>query len=122
MWDRLRYMITRFAIPPQRAGAAGGEDDPLAIRRARDADAPLLDDLAALDSAPPLEGPALVAVVDGRIWAALALDDGRAIADPFLPTAAAVELLALRVEQLKAAERRTRRGMLPRWIARRVRV
>ena len=67
---------------------------------------PLLHDLAEVDSAAPLEGPALVAVVEGRIWAALALDGDRVIADPFLPTAPAVELLRLRVAQLRASERR----------------
>ncbi|MDP2712028.1 MAG: hypothetical protein Q8O56_12485 [Solirubrobacteraceae bacterium] len=113
--------MNRFDPQRQHDRDAGHEHDPVVIRRARDADAPLLDELAALDSARPLQGTVLVAVVDERIWAALALDDGRAIADPFLPTAAAVELLALRVKQLRAADRRTQRGMLPRWIARRVR-
>ena len=81
----------------------------------------LLHDLAETDSAKPLDGPVLVAVVEGRIWAALALDDERVIADPFLPTAPAVELLRLRLAQLRAPERRPRRTLLPRWIARRVR-
>ena len=76
------------------------------IRPARDADLPLLHDLAELDSAAPLEGPALVAVVDGTIWAARSIDDDRAIADPFAPSAEAAGLLALRVEQLRAAEAR----------------
>jgi hypothetical protein len=78
--------------------------DVVVIRPARDADIAPLHDLAELDSAAPLTGPALVAVVDGRPWAALALDDGRVIADPFRPTAGAVELLRLRVAQLRVAE------------------
>lgn len=46
----------------------------------------------------------LVAAVEGRLWAALGLDDDRVIADPFRPTAGAVELLRLRVAQLRVAE------------------
>ncbi len=60
-------------------------------------------DLAQLDSAAPLRGPALVAVVDGAIWAARGLEDDRAIADPFRPSAEAAGLLALRVAQLRGA-------------------
>ena len=63
----------------------------------------------------------LVAVVDGRICAALELDGDHVIADPFVPTAAAVELLRLRVRQLRAADGRPQRGVLPRWIAGRAR-
>ena len=93
----------------------------VAIRRARPADAPGLLQLADLDSARPLEGPALVAVVEGRIWAALGLDDDRVVADPFLPTAPAVELLRLRVRQLRVADGRRAGRLLPRGIARRAR-
>jgi hypothetical protein len=63
----------------------------------------------------------LVAVVEGRIWAALALDDERVIADPFRPTVPAVQLLRLRVAQLRAAEGRAQRRLLPSWIADRAR-
>ena len=40
------------------------------------------------------------------LWAARGLDDDRAIADPFRPSAEAAGLLALRVEQLRAADAR----------------
>ena len=57
---------------------------------------------------------ALVAVVDGAIWAARGLDDDRAIADPFRPSAEAAGLLALRVDQLRAADARAvPRGAAP---------
>jgi len=91
------------------------------IRPARAADLPPLQDLAELDCAAPLTGAVLVAVVDGRPWAALALDDGRVIADPFRPSAAAVELLRLRVAQVRAPGGRAARAGLARWSARRVR-
>lgn len=121
MLHHLAYMINRFDSQPVALVEPGRAQYPIAIRRARDSEMPLLHDLAEIDSAKPLEGPVLVAVVEGRIWAALALDGQRVIADPFLPTAPAVELLRLRLAQLRATERRPQRALLPRWIARRVR-
>jgi len=121
MWHHLEYMINRYQPQPVAAVEAGREQYPIAIRRARDSDTPLLHDLAEVDSAAPLAGPVLVAVVERRIWAALAIDGERVIADPFLPTAPAVELLRLRVTQLRSAERRPRRSLLPRWGAGRAR-
>ena len=106
MLHHLEQMIDRFNGRSEPTAAAPVEHLAVAIRRARDADAPLLHDLAELDSCEPLAGPVLVAVVEGRIWAALGLDDLRVVADPFLPTAPAVELLRLRVRQLRAAEGR----------------
>ena len=48
----------------------------------------------------------LVAVVDGHPLAALGVDDGGVIADPFRHTGAAVELVCLRVTQPWSRERR----------------
>jgi hypothetical protein len=80
----------------------------LAIRRATIADRGTLDRLCALDSAPLLRGEALLAFVDDEPWAAIALDDGRVVADPFRPTAQAVELLRLRLAHLGAGAPRGR--------------
>ncbi len=89
--------------------------DVVVIRPAHENELAELHDLAELDSAAPLTGPVLVAAVQGALWAALALDDGRVIADPFRPTAGAVELLRVRVAQLRAAEGAGRRaGWAPR--------
>ena len=66
------------------------------IRVARPGDEATLLRLAALDSAPAPRGDVLVALIDGEILAALALDSGHAIADPFRPTADLVELLRTR--------------------------
>jgi hypothetical protein len=50
--------------------------------------------LAALDSADAApRRPLLLAEVDGELRAAVSVSDGSAIADPFHPTAAIVELL-----------------------------
>jgi hypothetical protein len=60
--------------------------------------------LAALDSATPPRGPALIAEADSRMLAALPLGSGRPIADPFEPTAEILELLRLRAEQVQTRE------------------
>ena len=54
-------------------------------------------------------GRVLVAEVDGELLAAISLDDGAVVADPFEPTAALVELLRARARQLEGA-RAPRRG------------
>jgi hypothetical protein len=71
--------------------------------------------LAALDEAPELEGPALLALVDGEAVAALSLGDGRVVANPFVPSAHAVSLLRIRAEHLaNVSSRRRRRLRVPR--------
>jgi hypothetical protein len=77
----------------------------ITVRRSVTADRSELERLAALDSARPPTGPALVAEADSRILAALPLGSGRPIADPFEPTAAVVALLKLRAEQIAAGQR-----------------
>jgi hypothetical protein len=66
---------------------------PLVLRPATSADSYELERLAALDSARPLDGDVLLAFADGEVRAALSVDSGRAVADPFWPSAELVELL-----------------------------
>jgi hypothetical protein len=66
---------------------------PLVLRPATSADSRELERLAALDSARPLAGDVLLAYAGGEVRAALSLDSGRAVADPFWPSADLVELL-----------------------------
>ena len=66
--------------------------------------------LAALDGARPLDGPALVAEADSRLLAALPLGSGRAIADPFEPTADIVALLELEKQRVRGSRGDRRRG------------
>jgi hypothetical protein len=67
---------------------------PVQIRTATSADASDLAALAALDSAARLTGEILVAEQSGgEVAAAISLDTGAVIADPFQPTAHLVELL-----------------------------
>ena len=65
----------------------------ITIRQATSADAFALRRLAALDDAPALRGAVLMAEQAGDVRAALSLENGRAIANPFAPTAELVEML-----------------------------
>jgi hypothetical protein len=62
-----------------------------------------------MDSALPLRGAVLVAESGGVLRAALSLDDDRAVADPFVPTAGHVALLRTRASLLRRD--RPRRGL-----------
>ena len=66
---------------------------PLTLRPATSADTADLERLAALDSASPLRGEVLVAYAGGELRAALSLETGRSVADPFWPSAELVDLL-----------------------------
>jgi hypothetical protein len=80
----------------------------LVLRPATPVDAEDLRRLAALDSAEPLEGDVLVAYAAGDLRAAVDVDSGRAVADPFYPSAELVELLRAAVTG-DARRRRPRR-------------
>lgn len=88
----------------------------LTIRRAGVADSGALVRLAALDSAKPPAGDSLVAEVGGELWAAVEIESGAAVADPFRPSADLVELLRFRVSRMRSEESRGRRfaSLLPR--------
>jgi hypothetical protein len=78
----------------------------ITVRHSVASDLSELARLAALDSASPPRGPALIAEADSRMLAALPLGSGRPIADPFEPTVEVLELLRLRAEQLEEREHR----------------
>jgi hypothetical protein len=78
---------------------------PLVLRPATSADAAALERLAALDSARPLTGEVMLASAGGDVRAALSLQTGRAVADPFYPSAELVALL-----RTAAGKGRARRG------------
>ena len=95
--------------------------DAYVIRLAGDFDEPELARLAEIDSAAPLEHPILLGEIGGRPAAAIDLDTGRAIADPFVATAGLQAHLRLRAgaydaharapglaERVRAAMSRTR--------------
>lgn len=81
------------------------------VRLAGEVDTRDLLRLAALDSAPAPTGPTVVAEVDGRLVAALPIDGGVPIADPFRRTAVVVQMLELHAAGLRAGrERRSGTG------------
>jgi hypothetical protein len=74
----------------------------LTIRHANASDEAGLTLLAALDSSRVPTGELLVAELDGRLVAALSIDTGAAIADPFEHTAAIVDALRVQVRESRA--------------------
>ena len=90
---------------------------PILVRPARSVDADALRVLAALDSASPLSGDVLLAVSGGDIAAAISLDSGAVIADPFQPTAHLVDLLRTAAHPTEPR----RMGRTPRFALRAVR-
>jgi hypothetical protein len=92
-------------------------DTTLTIRRASDVDDVALNRLAALDSASPPTGNVLIAEMGEELWAAIEVDSGDAIADPFRPSGELVELLRFRAHAIRgdaAGERRSLARLLPR--------
>ncbi|MFN2615648.1 MAG: hypothetical protein ABR581_00835 [Thermoleophilaceae bacterium] len=90
-------------------------EDTIIIRHSTDQDGPAIARLAALDSRPAPSGPALLALVDGELRAALVLGDGEVVADPFKPTAWLARLLRLRVAGERPGAVQRSRGRGARW-------
>jgi hypothetical protein len=68
-------------------------EQPLTLRIARADDAPVVRRLAQLDSSRPPIGRVLLAVVGSEPVAALGVDTGSVVADPFRVTAGVVAVL-----------------------------
>jgi hypothetical protein len=102
----------RDAAPAPAMAAAPSER--IVLRRAMPQDSAALVRLAQLDGAPRPSDAMLVAELDDQIVAAVPFDGGRAIADPFRPTAELVELLRARTQLLAAAAAPARAGRLQR--------
>jgi hypothetical protein len=83
----------RAGLRRRRSTAAVSSARPAAaVRVAHPDEAGTLRRLAQLDDAPQLAGEILVATIDADVVAALSLDDGRAVANPFVLTPDAMEL------------------------------
>jgi hypothetical protein len=99
--NRSRHLLAvPAASPVSTAPRLQPRWSPLVIRLAVASDETELRRLAHMDSARPLSGQALLAEQGGSVIAALSLDDGTAIADPFVASADAVAMLRVRAEQL----------------------
>ena len=102
-WVGMLSRLIRHFVPgtPGVLRAPGVEAE-ITLRLANVGDEHAVERLAALyDRAVP-EGPLLLAEVDGELLAALTLAGDRELMDPYLPTGALIELLALRVKHLAA--------------------
>ena len=84
------------------------------LRFAGAADGVAVARLAALDEERQLTGRILVALLDGHAVAAVSLEDGRLVANPFVATADAVAMLRLRAEQLVGRPGHRRGRLWPR--------
>jgi hypothetical protein len=73
------------------------------IRAARGSDGPALRRLAELDSHDFLTGDVLLAETDDEVVAALSVDTGETVADPFRRTADVVDLLEYRARGLRTS-------------------
>jgi len=87
--------------------------DGVTIRRSHAGDHEALERLAQLDSRRLADGQLLVAEVAGELRAALPLNGGAAIADPFRPTALLVSLLQVRAQQIRTADAGRQNGAAP---------
>jgi hypothetical protein len=75
------------------------------IRPATDADAYVLRKLADLDGHASVSLPALIGEIDGTAAAAMSLEDGRIVADPFQHTAKLSALLTMRFRAMRSFAR-----------------
>jgi hypothetical protein len=80
------------------------------------ADDPEIDRLAALSEVPVPHGRLVVALLDGKLVAALPLNGDPVVRDPFVKTAHLVHLLEVRAEQLLEPVRR--QALVPRLLRR----
>jgi hypothetical protein len=86
--------------------------DTITIRRSTPADRAGIARLGTLDGRPAPDGETLLGFVDGELWAAVALDGGEALADPFRRTAELVDLLRLRAGLERRSSSRRSRGLV----------
>jgi len=107
MTGYLTYAANAARLDEMRSRRFVAEPEPtpvrqsIAIRRATQADRPVVERLAALDSAPAPSGELLIAEVGDEPQAAIEVATGATIADPFRPTVHLVELLSLRAAPLR---------------------
>jgi hypothetical protein len=93
------------------------------IRHATPADRDALHSIARLDTQRPLDGQVLIGEIDGVAAAAISLENGRVVADPFMRTANLTPLLRVRYRahrkrlQTPSLVDRMRAGVRPHAIA-----
>ena len=90
-------------LEPEEDGTATLEPESITIRPAHEDDAAAVRRLAELEDRRVPPGALLLADVEGTIEAAVAIESGETIANPFAASAEIVSLLELRAGQLRAA-------------------
>ena len=106
---RMRKLILALAHSPAHAVGEPGQRVPkVTIRPARAADLGDLTRLAELSERRLPTGLVLVAEVESDVVAALPVEGGPLLSDLWRPTLDVAQLLELRSEQLRAAERERR--------------
>ena len=98
----LKNTLKKLAGPVQSVPTTSAG---VTIRDARPDDADALRVLAQLDSSRPLRGAALVAEAKGELWAAVSLEDGHVIANPFRPSGELAFALSERARRQRRAMR-----------------
>jgi hypothetical protein len=112
-----RDRLVRAAQSAHADHVAASVNDHVTLRLDRVSDSPALYDLAELSGRRAVEGRYVVSEVEGRLVAAVPLDGGTPLADPFVRTFHLLPLLELRAAQIRRVEVQPRRWrrFLPRW-------
>jgi hypothetical protein len=108
---RAAAAAVRAARRAATSPVAGVPGERVVVRPSRPQDDVVLDRLAALDGARRPAGELLLAEVGGEVLAAVPVEGGRAIADPFRPTADLVAHLQARTRVQRARQPRARRRL-----------
>jgi hypothetical protein len=90
-------------LVPEEDGTATLAPEAITIRPLGEEDVEAVRRLAELDDRPVPPGPLLLAEVEGTVEAAVGVEGGETVANPFATSAEAVSLLRVRREQLRAA-------------------
>jgi hypothetical protein len=98
--------------------AALQDQSALTIRRLDGGDAAALERLAQRDSAETPAGTVYAAVApDGSMLAAISLETGRLVADPFVPTSGAAKLLRVWAREIRVSRGKTSERSSPALVA-----
>lgn len=99
--DRLESLRRSAWRPPRVERAVRDDTTEIELRLCRVSDNDALADLATLSERALPEGSFVLATVDGRLVAALSIDGGALLSDPFVRTAHLRRLLELRAAQIR---------------------
>jgi hypothetical protein len=99
--ERIEMLRDAARRPPRRMPAARDDERGFELRLCRVGDHDALADLAALSERVLPNGSFVLGFVDGRLAAALPIDGGPLLADPFVQTTHLRRLLELRAAQIR---------------------